>query len=221
MSNELLIPDKIIRCKRKSIAIIINNNNELVVRAPNSCQDKAIKDFIIKKSAWIIEKRNKNIQCGYKPLNMEDDELIPILNHIYRIKLIERGRVKVTNDELQINASNSRSKLISYLKRIAYEYISEKAKQIAEQNNLYFASISISQAKTRWGSCSFNNKLNFTYKLILCPSNVVDYVIAHELTHTVVKNHSKLFYSKLKSIFTDYQNSEKWLKDNRQIINMI
>ena len=84
-----------------------------------------------------------------------------------------------------------------------------------------YSSISINSAKTRWGSCTPSNKLHFTYKLMLCPIPIVDYIIIHELCHTKVKNHSKKFWQLVEYYYPDYITCEKWLKKNRAIIEFI
>ena len=55
----------------------------------------------------------------------------------------------------------------------------------------------------------------------MCPAGVIDYIIVHELCHTIEKNHGKKFWNKVKSVLPNYKVDEKWLKDNRGIINVI
>ena len=115
----------------------------------------------------------------------------------------------------------SKEKLISFLKNTAKKYLAERVGLISELFGFTFSSISISSAKTCWGSCGYNNKLHFTYKLMMCPQDVVDYVVLHELCHTKVKNHSKKFWQLVKDCNPYYQIHERWLKKNRGIIELI
>lgn len=103
---------------------------------------------------------------------------------------------------------------ILVLKQKAKDYIIERTKFLASKNNLSFNSIKITSAKTRWWSCSSKKNLNFSYRLILCPKEVIDYVIIHELAHLSEMNHSKKFRQKVESMDNDYILSEKWLKQN-------
>lgn len=77
-----------------------------------------------------------------------------------------------------------------------------------------YGRISIREQKTRWGSCSSQGNLNFNWRLIFAPENVLDYVVVHELAHRKEMNHSKAFYAIVESVLPDYRVSRKWLRDN-------
>ncbi|WP_187648529.1 M48 metallopeptidase family protein [Nitrosophilus labii] len=66
----------------------------------------------------------------------------------------------------------------------------------------------------RWGSCSSKKNLNFSYRLIMAPKDVIDYVIIHELSHLTYMNHSKYFWTLVSKRCPNYIEYEKWLKDN-------
>ncbi len=72
--------------------------------------------------------------------------------------------------------------------------------------------IGITSAKTRWGSCSGKNSVNFSWKLIMADDKTIDYVIIHELTHIKQHNHSKKFWNIVESIMPDYSEQKKKLK---------
>ena len=73
--------------------------------------------------------------------------------------------------------------------------------------------ISIRSAKTRWGSCSSEGNLNFHWKLVLMPPEVLDYVVVHELAHRKEMNHSRKFWAEVKNVLPDYDKRRKWLKE--------
>ena len=77
-----------------------------------------------------------------------------------------------------------------------------------------YGRISIREQKTRWGSCSSKGNLNFNWRLIFAPPEVLDYVVVHELAHRKEMNHSKAFYAIVESIMPDYRKWKKWLKEN-------
>ncbi|MCL2665429.1 MAG: M48 family metallopeptidase [Defluviitaleaceae bacterium] len=74
------------------------------------------------------------------------------------------------------------------------------------------AGVKITSAKTRWGSCSANNILCFTYRLMLLPDELIDYVVVHELAHIKEKNHSAAFYAVVEKFMPDYKIKRKMLK---------
>lgn len=219
--QNLLIPTKIIKSKRKSISLIIDVNGDFIVRAPIKATEQAIFKFINQKSNWVIKKRKEQLQNQTKPIVIEDNNSINILGKDYILKLWEKNRVKVADDIINIPTSSSKEKLIAYLKKLAKTTLTNIVNDFCLKFNLKYQSININSAKTRWGSCSANNKLHFTYKLMLCPIEVVKYIAIHELCHTRVKNHSVKFWDLVESYFTNYKNCEKWLKQNRAIVELV
>lgn len=97
---------------------------------------------------------------------------------------------------------------------LAKEIILHKVIYYARIMNVDFKRITLREQKTRWGSCSASGSLNFNWRLILAPEDVLDYVIVHELAHRTEMNHSKAFYTIIENILPDYEKSLKWLKDN-------
>ncbi len=78
--------------------------------------------------------------------------------------------------------------------------------------------IRIKDQKTRWGSCSSLNNLNFSWRLIMAPPEVLDYVVVHELCHLTHMNHSKDFWGMVARIMPGYQESKRWLKENGMLL---
>ena len=219
--ENLLTPTNIIKSNRKTLSLIINNKGELIVRAPLKCRDSAIFDFIKAKAEWIIKKRTITIQNLIKPIEIKTGAKLTLLGKTYDIKLDNVKSVKIIDNTLVVPMQNSKNKLILYLKRTLKRLIEDKIKIINQTYDFKYNNISISSAKTNWGSCSGTNNLHFTYKLMLCPEQVVDYIIIHELVHTVIKNHSKTYWRNVKKIYPYYKQCEYWLKENKGIVELI
>lgn len=90
----------------------------------------------------------------------------------------------------------------------------EKAQYFAERMGVTYGRITIRSQRTRWGSCSAKGNLNFNCLLMLCPEEVQDYVVIHELCHRKELNHSAHFWAEVEKICPDYRNHRKWLKEN-------
>ena len=95
----------------------------------------------------------------------------------------------------------------------ALKYIPERVAYFAKQIGVNYGRITIRNQKTRWGSCSSKGNLNFNCLLMLMPSEVIDYVVVHELCHRKEMNHSKAFWQEVENILPNYKNQVKWLKD--------
>jgi predicted metal-dependent hydrolase len=116
--------------------------------------------------------------------------------------------------------SNARQVFTLWYKAQARRVISQRVVFNAKHNYFTYQKIRISSARTRWGSCSSNGTLSFTWRLVMAPPEVLDYVVLHELVHTKIKNHSRLFWEKLGEILPDYKVHVRWLKQNGKYLNI-
>ena len=97
-----------------------------------------------------------------------------------------------------------------------------RAKEIFPERTAYFAKrmgvtynrITIREQKTRWGSCSSAGNLNFNWRLVLMPPEILDYVVVHELCHLKEMSHSKAFWDEVGKVMPDYEMHKLWLKEN-------
>lgn len=101
---------------------------------------------------------------------------------------------------------------IKELKKLAKSVIPRKVEYFAEIMGLKYGRITITSAKTRFGSCSSKGNLSFSYRLMLYPEQAVDYVVVHELAHLVELNHSPAFYRIVAAVMPDYKQRQKILK---------
>ncbi len=84
----------------------------------------------------------------------------------------------------------------------------------AGRMNIRYGRVSIRDQKTRWGSCSGKGNLNFNWRLLMMPEDIMDYVIVHELAHRREMNHSPRFWQIVENYIPDYQKRRQWLKEN-------
>jgi len=119
---------------------------------------------------------------------------------------------------IRVFAPGEKLLLEKQYKARALEYITKRANDYAQITGLKYQRIRVNCAKTRWGSCGHKNTLNFTWRLIMAPPRVVDYVIAHELTHLKQKDHSHRFWEEVAKIIPDYRQDEQWLKQNGYLL---
>lgn len=97
-------------------------------------------------------------------------------------------------------------------KKEAKKRIPERIAYYAKLMGVSYGRIAVREQKTRWGSCSAAGNLNFNWKLILMPPEILDYVVVHELAHRKELNHSKAFWSVVEQILPDYKERRRWLK---------
>lgn len=101
---------------------------------------------------------------------------------------------------------------IKVLKKDAGKYLSEKTEYFAKVMGLEYGKITITSAKTRFGSCSSKKNISYSYRLMLYPEEAREYVVVHELAHTRLMNHSKEFYKIIEGVLPDYKRRKALLK---------
>ena len=98
----------------------------------------------------------------------------------------------------------------------AAEAIKARCRYYAPVMGVSYGTVTIREQKTRWGSCSTKGNLNFNWKLVLMPPEILDYVVVHELAHRIQMNHSAAFWVEVGKILPDYKERRQWLKVNGQ-----
>ena len=98
----------------------------------------------------------------------------------------------------------------------AAEIIEARCRYYAPVMGVSYGTVTIREQKTRWGSCSAKGNLNFNWKLVLMPQEILDYVVVHELAHRIQMNHSAAFWAEVEKILPDYKERKQWLKVNGQ-----
>lgn len=107
-----------------------------------------------------------------------------------------------------------RAQLRHILSKLALERIAERLAYYAPRLNVRYGRVTVREQRTRWGSCSSKDNLNFNWKLIMAPPDVLDYVVIHELCHLIEFNHSERFWRLVAREMPAYTSCVKWLKQH-------
>jgi predicted metal-dependent hydrolase len=216
--------DKIIRSKRKTIALQVTDDATLIVRAPFDVSEETIKKVVTKHIRWIEKKKNEVLTRDPQFAKKEfvNGEGFLYLGKSYKLYIVNEQDIPLKFNNgfflLRDYQPMARQLLISWYKERAYEKISERVKWYALMGGFKYNKISITDAELRWGSCSSKGNLNFSWRLIMAPLMVIDYVVAHELAHLLVKNHSEYFWTIVKMLIPNYEICNDWLKRNGYLL---
>ena len=210
-------PNKIIRSKRKTLSLTINENAELIIRAPKRLSIEKIQDFINEKENWINRKK-RLIENQIKDVTSNHNKLL-YLGNLFPINVEQNASKELffTGEEFIANSIEPNSLSLSikkWYKNKFKEIALPRVAYFANKHNLMVNQVRIKNQKTMWGSCSSKNNINLNYLLLMAPMGVIDYVIVHELVHTIHRNHSTDFWDSVESIMPEFQEHKRWLKKN-------
>jgi predicted metal-dependent hydrolase len=219
--------DKLVRSKRKTFSIEISKNAELIVRVPIRATDEYINNLIKDKADWIekhLSKMRSKVEVLKERTYSNGDKILflgierEIVNNFSG-----KHTLKLNGNQFELSSSSIEvSKVLfeRWFKKIAKDTILSRAIHYSKITDLQFTDFHITSSHTRWGSCSAKNSINFTWRLIMSPLEVIDYVVIHELAHIKQKDHSINFWRLVAKFDPTYKNKVKWLKDNGYLLNL-
>jgi hypothetical protein len=224
LSGDNHYPYKVVHSKRaKYVRIKLSNCGELSVVLPKGTSSRFAHDFIKHKMLWV----EKNLQKMPTHKSRIAPELLDLklLGECWKVDYENIDResaslVEQTEQKLMITANAKNLEDIDLLQNLINRWCKKKARyqfeqmleQLAEQHGFHYQRLSIRSQKTRWGSCSSKKNINLNAKLLFLPKEIVEYVMIHELCHTIEMNHSQRFWSLVEDCDPDYKNNRKRLK---------
>ncbi len=164
-----------IRSGRRSTAIQIDENGEIIVRTPYHVSRARVEKILEEKKEWILKNQKKAKEAQSRKIEITEE---------VRREGIEK----------------------------ALTVFPERVEHYARLMGVSYGRITIREQKTRWGSCSGKGNLNFNWKLVLVPAEILDYVVVHELAHRKEMNHSRDFWRIVERMMPDYQERRKRLR---------
>ncbi|MCI4660550.1 MAG: M48 family metallopeptidase [Neomegalonema sp.] len=184
------------------------------VSAPRHCSLAEIRRFLDQHRDWL--ERAVSQSCA--PVFFEPGAVIPfqgqrreILHHAAR-----RASVSVEPAALIVRGRTDRAGaiLVAWLKEQAREALLARSSYHAAALGVEFSRITLRDTRSRWGSCSSRGALSYSWRLILAPREVLDYVAAHEVCHLLEMNHSPRFWAHVARRQPDWQEQRNWLRLN-------
>ncbi len=148
------------------------------------------------------------------PLRMPKDRILCFLSEkaswirMQQVRMQEREKMR-QQARIHLDAAQEKE-----LRERAKSVLAQRTAYFARQIGVTYGRITVRDQKTRWGSCSQTGNLNFNFRLILAPLEVLDYVVVHELCHRRQMNHSAQFWQEVAQVLPDYRKRKAWLTEN-------
>ena len=213
--------NRIIRSKRRTVALIVENDGTVTVRTPMRLPESAIQEFVDKHANW-VEKKKVEMRAivPIQSKQYQPGETFLYLGREYSLEVVTGQRKNlILDDHFKIAESalkNADLVFQNWYRQQAKQWIVERVEHLAEIHQFHYEKVKITSARTRWGSCSPKNTLSFSWRLMLTAPEVIEYVVIHELAHTVHHNHSKRFWNLVEKLLPDYKARRKQLRQYGQ-----
>lgn len=210
------LPDNyiLIRKEVKHARLRVSEDGKVRIIAPPDFSEEDINSMLKKKNRWI----DKNLKYfdGMSSIELKRNQLLLFGNrYAYFYDTTYSQKVKVDHEHKTIN---SKRDLLDpkvqekWYRKVAKKHLTKRTNLLAENLNFKHNRIFIRESRTKWGNCSRDKNISLNWKLIKAPEYVIDYIIIHELMHTVVMNHTHKFWTLMKSYYPNYKESVKWLE---------
>ncbi len=218
------------RNRRKTLVLQIERNGSVTMRVPYSAAQSEITSFFNQKLPWLRKKvhevkemNNKSERCR----KFVNGEMFPYLGENYPLEIrshmnakskliLSHGGFLLGSDHID----RARDLFVEWYKCRAAEIFTERVRFYSKRLSLYPLDVRISSARTRYGSCTSDNKLFFSFRLVMAPYSKIDYVIVHELAHIKIKDHSPKFWLYMQEVMPDYKAHRAWLRENSALLDI-
>lgn len=204
----------LIRKEVKHARLRVSEDGRVRIIAPPAFSEEDITAMLKKKARWI----DKNLKYfnGMSKIELQRNQLLLFGNRysyfydtIYAHKVVTDHEHKTITSQKDLLDPKIQEK---WYRTIAKQYLNKRTKELSTKLKLPYSKLFIRKSKTKWGNCSRNKNISLNWKLIKAPEYVIDYLIIHELLHTIVMNHTHKFWTLMKSYYPDYKDSIKWLE---------
>nr|WP_148265022.1 SprT family zinc-dependent metalloprotease [Collimonas fungivorans] len=227
--GEHVLDYTLLRSKRRSIGFLISDDG-LRVTAPKWVTLGDIEIAIREKKRWIFTKlseyRDRSTRRMQPQMQWRDGETLPYMGRSITLRIHATQKAGIhfddTSDQLIVclpadaGEQQLKDRVLGWLQLEAKRVFAERLPIYAQKLGVTYQSFALSSATTQWGSCTSEGKIRLNWRLMHFALPLIDYVIAHELSHLREMNHSPRFWATVQSIFPEFETARKTLRDSAQ-----
>ena len=201
------------RAQRLALRILPSTGQAELVLPRHVSEQEAV-TFLHQKINWLDQRLMKYLE----PIPFKDGQVVPFLGEPLTIFHLEssrrdiykeKGRLIVTGPKVNLSKA-----IHDWYRREGGAEITFRVKEKSEMLDRTYGRLTIRDTKSRWGSCSSKGNLNFSWRVVMAPPYVLDYLVAHEVAHLSEMNHSARFWSLVESLSDESQRGRRWLRNN-------
>lgn len=198
--------------RARNYRLSISRSGEPVLTVPVNGRWEEAEAFLVRQRHWLAARLKRTP----KPVAFVAGAIVPLRGEAHEVAGTGqiRGQVEVAAGQVRVpgGPDHIARRLSDWLKNEARGDLTARTYFHAERLEVRPKSIKLKSQSTRWGSCSSAGHLNYNWRLILAPSFVLDYVVAHEVAHLREMNHSPAFWARVEETLPDMQRGKAWLK---------
>ncbi|MGB7243117.1 MAG: SprT family zinc-dependent metalloprotease [Sulfitobacter sp.] len=199
------------RAKRISLRIS-QLDGRVTLTLPQKTKTSEAIGFAREKENWIrkhLDARGEDVPIGL-------GATFPLGGQMHEVVVGSGRRIRFGDGVVEVPGAADRigPRLAGHLKQIARMRLTEASDHFSAKLGKPYARLTLRDTRSRWGSCTSDGGLMYSWRLILAPPLVLDYVVAHEVAHLAQMNHSPAFWNEVTSIFGAYKEPRKWLRKN-------
>jgi predicted metal-dependent hydrolase len=215
--------------RKKTLSIQVKGDGTVVIQVPVHTSQADIDRFLKEKKQWLLKTISRQRKQNHdRPVRaFITGERFPYLGESYPLTIHERddsdGALTFTGREFLLGRDAIRGARIIfhlwYQKQVRV-HLEERVRHFSGRLGLTPAGVAVGNARSRWGSCSPDNRLRFAWRLIMAPTGIIDYVVVHELCHMKIRNHSHDYWRLVERILPDHKKQRAWLRDHGYLLTL-
>lgn len=197
------------RARRMSLRVS-RLDGRVTLSLPPMARESEAMAFLRAQEDW-IRKALSNVVAGGS-VGLGDD--LPVEGRMVALRAGQGRSVVLTEDALLVPGDAARAgvRVAAFLKTRARDRLAAASDHYAQRIGRRYRTLTLRDTRSRWGSCTSEAGLMYSWRLIMAPRQVLDYVAAHEVAHLAEMNHSPRFWAIVADLMPDYQTHRRWLK---------
>lgn len=211
----MTLPNYIVEHRNvKHARLRVHEDGSVCLYVPQNFTEQEISKVLEMKASWIASKQQYFRQKG-KILLRRNELLLFGNRYAYFYFSQYKNKVIVNEESRTIQARRNlldKNVQEQWLKSVAKKYIYPRVAELSENLMLPFNRLFLRSQKSKWGNCSADKNISINWRIIKAPDFVIDYVIIHELCHTLIMKHTVKFETLLNSHCPDYKQAQAWLE---------
>jgi len=199
------------RARRLSLRIS-NKDGSVSLTVPRRASVRSALAFANDQQDWLrqnLARQPDQISLGFGGAVMLDGQAVRVVQGVGRGIHLVNGQLEVPGHEAEVGA-----RLRGYLKTYARDQLAQASESYAKLLDVRISKITLRDTRSRWGSCTAQGNLMYSWRLAMAPKSVRDYVAAHEVCHLRELNHSPAYWALVAQVVPDYRDRRDWLREH-------